>query len=362
MNNKRLQLLPLWAAISAVIIIAGIVLMALLGFNTALDKPSAKTFDVYYNVVVDLSEGGEDKLKDLCEDAFAKAGISYEQAEVLEGQTAPVSLNQSGFSSTGTDFLLRYTFAGDVSDEKLASAKAAAEAAIDGDEMFLSPAETYVSFDTVTLQPMNEAMWRGAVGVAVAAVVALIYVAIRFGLGCALTGLVACVNDAFLTLAVLAVARIPVYAFAPMLYAAIAAVVSAVLWLIRCMKLRDAAKEPSAGALSAEESVAQVCRARRGAVHPSDGRHARVRGGAAARRGGALLLHAARARAARQGEGEVRRHEEEARPLRGQKESQGRRRGVKNHHKERESGGVSPPFFCIRKPADRPRVQERLCR
>ena len=260
MNNKRLQLLPLWAAISAVIIIAGIVLMALLGFNTALDKPSAKTFDVYYNVVVDLSEGGEDKLKDLCEDAFAKAGISYEQAEVLEGQTAPVSLNQSGFSSTGTDFLLRYTFAGDVSDEKLASAKAAAEAAIDGDKMFLTPAETYVSFDTVTLQPMNEAMWRGAVGVAVAAVVALIYVAIRFGLGCALTGLVACVNDAFLTLAVLAIARIPVYAFAPMLYAAIAAVVSAVLWLVRCMKLRDAAKEPSAGALSAEESVAQVCR------------------------------------------------------------------------------------------------------
>ena len=33
MNNKRFKLLPVWAAISAVIIIAGIVLMALLGFN-----------------------------------------------------------------------------------------------------------------------------------------------------------------------------------------------------------------------------------------------------------------------------------------------------------------------------------------
>ena len=51
------KLLPIWAAISAVLIIGGIVLMALLGFNTALDQPEHKTFDVYYNVVVDLNEG-----------------------------------------------------------------------------------------------------------------------------------------------------------------------------------------------------------------------------------------------------------------------------------------------------------------
>ena len=44
------KLLPIWAAISAVLIIAGIVLMALLGFNTALDQPEHKTFDVYYNL------------------------------------------------------------------------------------------------------------------------------------------------------------------------------------------------------------------------------------------------------------------------------------------------------------------------
>lgn len=261
MSNKRLNLLPVWAAISAVIIIAGIVLMALLGFNESLDRPDSKTFDVYYNVVVDLDAGRKAALERYSEDAFADAGIEYENKETLEGQSAPVSQSQGAFTETGNDFLLRYTFSADVSDETLAAVKAAVEARIDGDETFLSPAETFVSYDTLTLQSMNEAMWRGAVAVAVAAIVALIYVAIRFGMGCALTGLVACVNDAFLTLAIFAIARIPVYAFAPMLYAAIAAVASAVFWLIRCMKLRDDAKDPAANALSAEEAVAGACKA-----------------------------------------------------------------------------------------------------
>ena len=261
MSNKRLNLLSVWAAVSAVLILAGIVLMAVLGFNTSLDRPEGKIFDVHYNVVVDLSEESRSSLETYCEDAFADAGIAYTDVVTLEGQSDHVSPDKGAFTATGNDFVLRYTFAADVSDEALAAAKTAVEASIAGDEAFLLPAETYVSYDTFTLQAMNESMWRGAVAVAVAAIVALIYVAVRFGIGSALTGLVACVNDAFLTLAVFAIARIPVYAFAPMLYAAVAAVLSAIFWLIRCMKLRDDAKEPSAGTFSAEESVANAVRA-----------------------------------------------------------------------------------------------------
>ncbi len=256
MSNKRLRLLPVWAAISAVFVIAGIVLMALLGFNNALDLPESKTFDVYYNVVVDLSEERKASLETYCEDAFREENISFAKKQTLEGQAAPVSQTQGAFSPTGNDFLLRYTFTADVPDTALAAAMQKVNADIEADDAFAqaTAAETFVSFDALTVQPMNEAVWRGAVAVAVAAVVALIYVAIRFGPGCALTGLVACVNDAFLTLAVFAIARIPVYTFAPMLYAAIAAAVSVTLWLIRCMKLRDDAKTP-AGALSAGECV-----------------------------------------------------------------------------------------------------------
>ena len=201
MSKKRLNLLPVWAAISAVIIIAGIVLMALLGFNDSLDRPESKNFDVYYNVVVDLSEERKATLEGYCEDAFAAQGIAYEEKTTLSGQTDPVSQNQSSFTGTGNDFVLRYTFSADVSDEALAAAKAAVEANIGGNQEF-SPdyngAETSVSYYTLELQAMNESVWRGAIAVAVGAIVALIYVAIRFGMGCALTGLVACVNDAFL--------------------------------------------------------------------------------------------------------------------------------------------------------------------
>lgn len=262
MSNKRFTLLPVWAAVSAVIILAGIVLMAVLGFNNAPDLPESKTFDVHYNVVVDLNEEAKSSLAQYCEDAFAAEGVGYVNKATLKGQTDPVSLNQGAFTETGNDFLLRYTFAADVSDEALAAAKTAVEEKIAADEAFSAErsAEAEVSFDTVTQMPMNEAVWRGAVAVAVAAVVALLYVALRFGIGSALTGLAACVNDAFLTLAVFAVFRIPVYAFAPMLYAAVAAAVSVLLWLIRCMKLRDDGKEPG-GALSAEEGVVNACRA-----------------------------------------------------------------------------------------------------
>lgn len=259
MSKKKL--LPIWAAVSAVLIIAGIVLMAVLGFNTSLDRPEYKTFDVYYNVVVDLNEESKAALEAHCEEAFASAQVSYTDKVTLSGQSAPVSLTGTAFSETGNDFLLRYTFSAETDDAALASAKSALESAIDGDETFAMPAETYVSYAGVSLQPMNEAIWRGAVGIVVAVIVALIYVAIRFGVGSALTGLIACVNDAFLVLAILAIARIPVYAFAPMLYAAIAAVVSVAFWLIRCIKLRDSAKDPANSALSAEEAVDRACRA-----------------------------------------------------------------------------------------------------
>ena len=224
MSKKKL--LPIWAAVSAVLIIAGIVLMAVLGFNTSLDRPEYKTFDVYYNVVVDLNEESKAALEAHCEEAFASAQVSYTDKVTLSGQSAPVSLTGTAFSETGNDFLLRYTFSAETDDAALASAKSALESAIDGDETFAMPAETYVSYAGVSLQPMNEAIWRGAVGIVVAVIVALIYVAIRFGVGSALTGLIACVNDAFLVLAILAIARIPVYAFAPMLYGAIAGGVS----------------------------------------------------------------------------------------------------------------------------------------
>ena len=58
MMTKRLKSLKLWpifVAVSAVVILAGVILYALFGFNVSAEKPEYKTFEVQYNVVVGLS-------------------------------------------------------------------------------------------------------------------------------------------------------------------------------------------------------------------------------------------------------------------------------------------------------------------
>lgn len=257
--NKRSRLFPVWIALSAVIIIAGIVLFALFGFNTAMDKTESKTVDVSYNVVVELSEENKQFLQDTSEAAFSANGISYDEKLELEGQADPSGSSQSSFYPNGNVFTVRYIFDGSVSSEALSASVAAIEEAVDA-ATFADGAEIYVSSHTLALEGQSEALWRAAVGVAVGAVVALIYIGIRFGVGCALTGLAVAVNDILLTLAFFAITRVPVYAFAPWLYAAIAAVASLAFWLVRCMKLRENAKDPALSALSAEEAVGEVCK------------------------------------------------------------------------------------------------------
>lgn len=258
--NKRSKLLYVWVAISAAILIAGAVLFGLMGFNTSLDRPESKTVDIRYNVVVELSEESKQAISDASEAAFAANGIAYEEKTELKGQADPNSSSQSDFYATGNDFVLRYVFSASVSSETLANAVKAIETAVSA-ESFGTGAAVGVTMHTLTLQPFGEATWRAAVAVLCGMVVALIYVGIRYGVGCALTGLAAALNDSLLTLAFFAITRVPVYAFAPWLYAAIAAAASVALWLVRCAKLKDNAANPAYSALAADEAVAETCRA-----------------------------------------------------------------------------------------------------
>lgn len=260
MMNKRSKLLYVWVAVSAAILIAGIVLFALFGFNTSLDRPAGKTVDVSYNVDVELSEENKNLLSEASEAAFAANGVTYEEKLELEGQADPNSSSQSEFYPTGNDFTLRYVFDADVSSEALANAVTAINEAVDAASLGTGASVT-VTTHTLSLQTFNESLWRAAVAVLTGAVVALIYVGVRFGVGCALTGLAAAVNDMLLTLSFFAITRVPVYAFAPWLYAAIAAAASLGLWLVRCMKLRENAKDPAFSALAADEAVAEMCKA-----------------------------------------------------------------------------------------------------
>ncbi len=216
-----------WMAISSAIIIAGVVLFALFGFNMKADVPSGYSFEVKYDTVV-TAEQMEDKLKGVCENAFAANGLSAESETVAEVE--------------GFNRVVKYVFDHSANKDALLKAETAVEEALAKDGF--ENAMTYVSVNTVESESFTEAQWRGAVALAVGVIVALIYVLIRFGAASALGGLIAAIHDAFFTLAVLAVCRIPVFAFMPVTLAALAAFLSLLAWVLVGSKIRENGKAP----------------------------------------------------------------------------------------------------------------------
>ena len=251
-SEKSVKLLAVWLAVSAVVILAGIILWAILGFNYAAERPTAKTFEVSYDVVVSL--GGEDadaaKLEELCTKAFEDAKISPES----------VATDESRYT---TGYTLRFVFAADTSDEALAAAKTAVEGAVE--TVFPAHADISVSYHTLENEGLTVADWRGAIAIAVGAVVALIYICVRFGFAAAVTGCVNCVHDALFTLSVLAIARIPVTVASPLILAGIAAFVSLLLWMVFSALSRGGSKLP---VNTAADSLEAVVEAHKSAVKP----------------------------------------------------------------------------------------------
>lgn len=246
---RSLKLWPLFVAVSAVVILAGIILYALLGFNTSPEKPEYKTFEVQYDVVAVINQKEEDVQK-ICEESFTANGLTFDSKEVFE--------EVAGSMQTTSAKRLVYEFKASASDEALAKAKAAAEENLvfkdaEGNPLF----EKTVTVNTVKGQTFYEASWRAAVAIAVGAVVVLVYMGFRFGWASALSGLVGMVNATFFTLGFFVITRIPVFAVAPLLYAAIAAISFTLLWLLHCMKMRDNFKDPDFGKFAADEAVAE---------------------------------------------------------------------------------------------------------
>lgn len=259
MNKKirTIKLLPVWLAVSAVVLIAGIILMAVLGFNYSAENPERKTFEVRYDVVTQIAEQ-EEALQNICETAFDNAGIHYLDCDTYEETDADTLYKTESRR-------LVYTFSSSVSSETLESVKTAVESEIENmisanGEM--TNAEIFVSTHTVSASEglYFEVCWRGALAVFVAVFVGLIYTAIRFGIGSALTGLTVSVHDGAVTLALFALLRIPTYYAMPFTFAAIASLVSLVLWLVQCMKLKENMKQPGFSAYAAEEAVEESCK------------------------------------------------------------------------------------------------------
>lgn len=234
------KLMPVWLAVSAAIIIAGIVLYCLFGFNAQAEYPTAKRFEVSYDTVVTIGENTEEELQKLCEDTFAQNGLKVRHKQTYEVTGGGV---------------LEYTFDGDASKEALQKAQTAVTEALQAADGIYADADTFVTVHTSENNAFTEASWRGAIAIAFGCVVALVYLGIRFGVASAVTGLIACAHDVLFTLSLFAICRIPVYAYAPLLFAAIAAALSLILWTVQCMKMRENFKDPAYFAMTVPQAV-----------------------------------------------------------------------------------------------------------
>ena len=243
MKTKRpFKLLPVWLAVSAAVIIAGIILMCLLGFNTSPDREKSYVLEVRYDVSVQISPEKVEKLEGVCDSAL-------DGLKVIE--------RHDGYDSTLDMTLISYTLPADTSAEALTAAQAKIATGVEAEDL-LKGADIRAEYHAVENVGglYYESIWRGAVALTVGVLVGLIYVGVRFGVGCAVTGLCLAAHDAVFTLSLFAIARIPTYFYAPLLFATIAAVFSLVFWLLQCMKLRDAKKDPALRSLEAADAVA----------------------------------------------------------------------------------------------------------
>ena len=235
--TKKLALIV--SGVLAAILVAGIVLCAVLGFNSSI-KDRAKDYKSlsvsldYYSYEVD---GG--KIKGAINEVLGVAGLEADD----------VIIGNKGVA--GKEIV--YMFDKDTSNETLQMVKNAVDFMI---EEGFEDAIFSVSVEDVNVVGMMAKNYvaRGLIALAIFAVASILYVWIRYKLFAALYMLGSNLLTMGLTTAIIALTRVPVL---PSVAAAIAASVlfSAVATLMFFNKLRAAQKEDDAADKSAEEIV-----------------------------------------------------------------------------------------------------------
>lgn len=226
-------------AVSLVLIIAGAFVAGFLHFNgdsTMRDYEMIEVYD-YYTLRTDESK---DSLESFVKSELEKNGFKVGRINCTEEE--------------GVGNVWEFVVSGDKSASEFA---VALQGSIQGKEDigFTDPAIVTVSYHKIENAPYYEYIWRTAIGASVAVVLVFAYVAIRFRVGMGLTAFVAAVHDVLLTLAVVALLRIPVgVAFIGV--AAFSLLLSAVLNLTVFGRMRADFRSEERKNLPAREGVA----------------------------------------------------------------------------------------------------------
>lgn len=232
------KLTVILSAVLGVILAVGIVLCAVLGFNNS--EKDVKTVSVSMDAYQYNYFCGED-VETACEDVFEAIGLEVEEKSVgtVEGYLCEVV----------------YSFDKDTDTEELRAAKKAIDSIVEMNEDWKDADISVTTGEVEIIGTMaKHYILRGVIAAAVFAVLALVYVWIRYNFHVA--AFVACggVLAMLLTTAVLAIVRIPV---TPAIASVLAASVlfTTVALLFNFNKLRTVQKEENVAEKSTEELV-----------------------------------------------------------------------------------------------------------
>lgn len=193
-NFKITNKLPLWLAIPAVIILAGLILFFLLGFNPSASVANNKALLISHDAYINTSEEFGEDLKEVCETEIEKAGL-----EVIGCNAV----------TTAKGGQLEYTFAPDTANDKLYTLWENIETALSADENLKFSIYSATVHENVS-QYAYEYIWRAAISVGVALALAFVYVAIRYRLSMGLATLIAGIADVAVMLSLAIILQIPV--------------------------------------------------------------------------------------------------------------------------------------------------------
>lgn len=180
--------------ISLVLIVAGAFVCGFLGFNTDSTMSGHTVIQVSDVSFGTRSDETVDAVTDFYTGQLENKGYAVSDVEYIQEL------------STGIGSYEFYVSGEEPSDSDLEELRTAIDGAnISG----VNSSTITVSYHATENRPYTEYIWRTAIAAAVAVVILFIYVAIRFRFGMGFTAFIAGVHDVLLTLALVALLRIP---------------------------------------------------------------------------------------------------------------------------------------------------------
>lgn len=241
---KTVGKLKLWTIIGAIVIAAGILMVAIFGFNADAVVSDSKALTVKMNSYT--YELRLDDVKEICEAELDKAG--FKDCYTLKGEMSGDSDEIVYVFSAKTDAeKLRAT--GNDIQAKLTAASEEAGNALNGAELSVT-----VNAETVAASLTDGYFWRGILAAAVILVIEFVYISVRYKLNMGVTSTAASLLSLLLTLAIAAIVRIPVTA--SLIYVAAFALLLSVLFsMIVFNRMRENFKTDEYKEKSAEEAI-----------------------------------------------------------------------------------------------------------